>query len=108
MEERATVARDRQRLVARAVVDQPEERQQARPGAVAVAQAFAGMAAGLPVELLAQSFETVRLVVDGVVARQQIARFGKQQHYAAHHDPTTTRSWPDWATTWLPGTTAPI
>ncbi len=83
-EQVAAVSGDGQAFVVRSFAHQVEQRQQARPGAVAVGLGAAG--GGAPPERFVQAAEPVGRVVGGVVARQQAARFGEQDDDQAHGD----------------------
>ncbi|GBE47244.1 hypothetical protein BMS3Bbin12_00399 [bacterium BMS3Bbin12] len=83
-EELAAIGRDRQARMVRTLVDQAEERQDPRPGAPRAGQARAAARRRF-LEFFEQAAEPIGVVVEGVVARQKLARLGKQYHHQAHH-----------------------
>ena len=75
----------RQVRVMGAFEHQPEERQHARPRPEARGES--ATAGGGTFEPLQQAVQPVALVVEGVVARQQLARLGEQDHHQPHRHP---------------------
>ena len=78
-EQGAAVRGDRQLGMMGAGAHQPEQRQHARPGGEAVLRQAAGA-----FELLEQPAQPVAVVIEAIVARQQSARFGEQDHHQPH------------------------
>ena len=81
-EQGAAVRGDRQLGMMGAGAHQPEQRQYARPSGEAVPRQTAGA-----FELLKQPAQPVAVVIEAIVARQQRARFGEQDHHQPHRHP---------------------
>ena len=81
-EQLAAVCGDRQVRVMGAFPHQSKQREHAGPGTEAI-----GQRALVSVELFEQPVEPVAAVIERVVARQQFARFGEQDHHQPHRHP---------------------
>jgi len=71
--------------VVRAVVDKPEEREHPRPGVPRAGQTVAAARRGF-LQFLEQAGQAVGAMVEGIVARQQLARLGEEHDHRTHHD----------------------
>ena len=81
-EQVAAVVSHPQLRVPRALVQEPEQREQAGPGHLPIAATLRRAA----VELVEQATQPVGAVVDGVVGGEQLAGFGEEDHHEPHHE----------------------
>src|SRR5262249_40053156 len=86
LKKHAAVGKKRERFVRRSAVNQPTEREDARPCAKAVRKSLAARAAGSAIEFREQPREAVGLVIDGVTAREEVARLSKKREDEPHDD----------------------
>ncbi|MBK6940545.1 MAG: hypothetical protein IPH13_10140 [Planctomycetes bacterium] len=84
-EQLAAVGRNRQARMVRSSGHQVEERQDARPCVIRTRKSVSA-SRGNGLQLVEESTEAVRTVIDRVVARQQFARLGEQHDHHAHDD----------------------
>ena len=84
-EEAAAVRGDDELLVGGTAIEKTEQREEAGPGGVAIAQAL-DVAAAFAVEVLNEPGEGIGVVVDGVAAGQEVAVLGEEEHHEAHDE----------------------
>src|ERR1039457_7157497 len=71
------------------MIDQVEQSHQARPGTPSLCQPLTTSATGPAIQLLTQAVNTVGVLVNTVIYRQQATGFGEQGDDATHDDART-------------------